>query len=357
MASNLLRYSRAFHCSQEILFHAGIDRFPIDIMSVIKNVNPEIIVSSLSEYMSKRHLLPKPLQIDLDIKDARCYYAPNYDVKLIIYNDAQPYRRIRFSLAHELAHIVMGHLNDERTELSRGGLPDPIYYAMEGEANVFSGNFLAPPILVHEYAKEKITDAWSIANLFELSLEAVRDYRIPDYDLWLRTEPQKNEKNILARCIPRLHPHTCGKCGGTHYGKSIQYCIYCGKKYRLDNVPLDWDSVISDSSLEWRDNVQYREFPTDDEGRLRECLECENEVFADSGIYCHICGKPIKNTCCHDYDHDGVAYSCAKAMQNGIPSNARYCPYCGEPTAFYRADVLQSWEEEKKKIEDDDLPW
>jgi hypothetical protein len=89
----------------------------------------------------------------------------------ICYNDdpSYPIGRIRFSLAHELAHHVLEHsLN--RTDLE------------EAEANAYASLLLAPRIAIHYSNCKNCND---VANIFDLSIEAAT-IAFDDYRKWRR---------------------------------------------------------------------------------------------------------------------------------------------------------------------------
>ena len=60
--------------------------------------------------------------------------------KIVAYNDTQHPYHVRFSLAHELGHIVLEH--------------DSVSSSSDIEANYFASNFLAPRMAIH-YSKCK----------------------------------------------------------------------------------------------------------------------------------------------------------------------------------------------------------
>ena len=73
--------------------------------------------------------------------DGATFYDPSNCRYLIAYNGSiRSEARIRWTLSHEIGHIVAGHF----IELAdTGAIPSDICY-MEDEANYFAANFLAP---------------------------------------------------------------------------------------------------------------------------------------------------------------------------------------------------------------------
>ncbi len=85
----------------------------------------------------------------------------------IFYNDEKNHFRIRYTIMHEIGHIVLNH--QEQSELA------------EKEANFFAKNILAPPVLIHEL---HISTVEEIVVQFDISLEAAT-YAFDYYQKWL----------------------------------------------------------------------------------------------------------------------------------------------------------------------------
>ena len=330
MSSNIKQYKRAFDLSQDLADKLQIQKYPIDIFDILKHKElPKILLSSFADYKNWAKTLG--IKCPNELKDAKCYYRVDEDIYLIVYNDKKPDRRVRFSLAHELAHIILKHLNDERTEIDRGGLDDYIYFAMEGAANTFAGNFLAPPILVHERLSGRhfsIFNILDISRFFNLSKQAVGNYRMRDYHYWLSMPHSAHEERILARCRDRMFPHVCPDCFNISYGKDYLFCPVCGKQslsnYESEGVTL----------------AKYDGVHLDGNGRTSECPVCGNEEHVENATFCMICGSPAINQCLAAISPYGEC-----AHTEPLPGNARYCPYCGATTTFFENKLLPSWEE------------
>lgn len=86
----------------------------------------------------------------------------------IFFNDAMPPKRVRFTIMHEIGHIVLDHI--EPSDLS------------ETEANFFAKYALAPPPLVHKVHPE---DYLELGDYFDLSNEfAMNSFSY--YKKWLK---------------------------------------------------------------------------------------------------------------------------------------------------------------------------
>lgn len=102
----------------------------------------------------------------------------------IIYNANKPINRIKFTIAHELGHILLGHLDFAKNT------PD---MNKELEADTFASNLLAPPRLI-QYAQFNFDDfeytPQYIAKLFNVS-EACAKVRLADYEEWSKFQSYK----------------------------------------------------------------------------------------------------------------------------------------------------------------------
>ncbi len=83
----------------------------------------------------------------------------------IVYNNTENSRRCRFTIAHELGHIFLGHLLINTPQYRTFAVRDD----NESAANVFARDLLAPACVLHEL--NAITAA-DISKLCNISLEA-----------------------------------------------------------------------------------------------------------------------------------------------------------------------------------------
>ncbi len=160
----------------------------------------------------------------------------------ICYNDNQPAGRIRFSLMHELGHVILRHSENHTPR-------------MEQEANVFASNILAPRMAIHYAACRNFTD---VAKIFGLTNEAGR-YAFDDYRQWHR-------KTVLYKMGSfdlEIYQHfynseaerfvynikQCYNCGQLLYNSVANGCVECSTKqhryfYKQDPDP---DFLIAES--------------------------------------------------------------------------------------------------------------
>jgi predicted HD phosphohydrolase len=150
--------------------------------------------------------------------------ALNYKGKLC-YNDKMPEGRIRFTLIHELGHIILKHGESPSEE-------------QEKEADFFSSHFLTPRMAIH-YARCKNQN--DVAKTFQISQEAAQ-YAFDDYRRWHRrtiihkmTDFDKamyaHFYNIDAKCFV-YNINRCAYCDSLIYNSNDYIC----KKCKPDNL-------------------------------------------------------------------------------------------------------------------------
>ena len=325
---SITKYKRAFLESQSFIHNLDIRHFPYDVFklptSIRENYGYNIIVQPLSSVNS---LFKKQNTEGLKITNGICRYRSMLDVYQIIYNDSHTNNRIRFTILHEIAHVILQHVGEDMPELERNKTPDWLYRQYEGEANAFAGNALAPPILVHEILNGDIFSSAKIRRKFQVSSEAIREFREPDYRAWLKNDPHIIETKILKKCLPRIHPRYCSICKmNVSASYDTKYCRICG------NEKLKWI---------WEDaHMLYSKIELDDKSKARECPRCKNSSIKE-GEFCIVCGLHIVNRCTENGDY----FENCGALADG---DARYCHLCGAETSFYRNDILNKWTEESE---------
>ncbi len=120
----------------------GFYKPPIDPYEIIKNRGYKLVPFSRVDGLT---------QILKEDKDAFSFLDSTGTTN-IVYNDDKSYRRLRFTLMHEIGHVDLGH--KERSALA------------EKEANYYAGYALAPSPFIMRYASK---DKDVISNVFWIS--------------------------------------------------------------------------------------------------------------------------------------------------------------------------------------------
>ncbi len=140
-------YKKARDTAWEIIFKYNVDRLPVAMKKLCKDMN--LLCYS---YEDGKELIDRYKLQPFTINDGFSKIIKNR--YLIFYNETiQPHARKRFTVAHEIGHIVLGHLAQDSTACRSGVSlwnrtgeePNPI----EASANVFAGRLLAPACVLH----------------------------------------------------------------------------------------------------------------------------------------------------------------------------------------------------------------
>jgi Zn-dependent peptidase ImmA (M78 family) len=89
------------------------------------------------------------------------------DYIFILYNDARSIVRKRFSVAHELGHLYLGHLHGNSSNDFNTDNFDEI------EANAFAAHLLMPPTFLRKDIKSGIKDPEVLAKRYNVSVDAM----------------------------------------------------------------------------------------------------------------------------------------------------------------------------------------
>lgn len=138
------------------LIECGICELPINLAEVINHYGIYLIKYSDSNYIS-RHNSPT--------EDG---YSRLIDGKPVIYyNDKKPEHRVRFTVAHEIGHILLGHLSEGETlhRNTEQDTPNP----KEQQANIFARDLLMPATVLHSLG---VSSAQEIANICNVSRQS-----------------------------------------------------------------------------------------------------------------------------------------------------------------------------------------
>ncbi len=88
------------------------------------------------------------------------------------YNDRAAANRIRFTLAEELMHLLLGHTEDERFALARQSYDEESYQRYEAEAKHGASMLLVPPSVYFRY--RTVCAPAALARLCRVSTACVR---------------------------------------------------------------------------------------------------------------------------------------------------------------------------------------
>lgn len=145
------KYKNARNAAWQCILDYDIRTLPVTVTNIIRKSNDINLV--------------KNSDVNILQNDASGVTIVNNNSFIIVYRDTDSSQRCRFTIAHELGHILLGHM-----------LVDQIAYRTfavqndtESAANVFARDLLAPACVLHEL---QILTAAEISMLCNISLEA-----------------------------------------------------------------------------------------------------------------------------------------------------------------------------------------
>lgn len=141
-------YKNARNASWHCLIDYKISSLPVKVSRIAKQADITLLKNSAVNLLNNSESGTTLMQND------KLY---------IIYADEQSAQRCRFTIAHELGHIFLGHL------FNKDGDGFATTDDAEHSANVFARDLLSPACVLHEL---QILSAAEISRLCNISLEA-----------------------------------------------------------------------------------------------------------------------------------------------------------------------------------------
>lgn len=324
-----IRYSYINALVANVFIKFNIKKYPLDIRNLIGKYD-NIRVVSYSKHMNKYSLTSEEVISFFGSEDGCTDYNPKKNRYIIFYNDLDIYHkseeRIRWTFAHELGHILLGHhMLTDKTRIFRNKLSKTEYDLYEVEANKFAALILANPLILD---KLNIADKNELKMLCKLSSEAA-SYRFSDYLKWKNNNYHNKYDTIILQLFDDfISTKHCKICNYGFKIKDSKFCPICGS-----------------DKLKWGDRkMYYSKIEINEDGKATICPFCGNEEVVNGG-YCQICGNYITNVCtninCSNYGRV-------------LSGESRYCSLCGEPSTFLQNNILSDWKTAINDIDDDD---
>lgn len=175
------RYDEIRSIVADLIEDWGISAYPFSVWELLRRMGIRTFrYSELPERLRSEVMRYWP--------DAITIYPPDFNPArtIIFYNDCREQKRIRFTVAHELAHLILMH----------PGTGEKVY---EDEADFFAGYLLAPAPLV---LRDSRLDASMISDDFQVSYScacSARD-RAAKRQVYGSRQCTEYEMRILANC-------------------------------------------------------------------------------------------------------------------------------------------------------------
>lgn len=204
-------YQNARNVSWKILLDCGIDRLPVDL-----NVIRDLIGVRIVSYKDARALIQKRNLSALTVQtDGLTFYAGAEPV--ILYSEVCSPERIRFTIAHELGHIVLRHVTPGSVT-TKNREPSPGDSQQETAANQFAARLLAPACVLWGL---DLHTADEIAAACRISKQAAQFRAERMKTLYVRNKflSAPLERKLYQRFVPFME-EVC--CRGVRPGESLQ---------------------------------------------------------------------------------------------------------------------------------------
>ncbi|WP_270566540.1 ImmA/IrrE family metallo-endopeptidase [Clostridium beijerinckii] len=196
MSTSTIRYTHIKRIVNDIYIKLNISKFPINVFEIIGSFD-NIKIVSYHRFMLD-HNLTKEETFEILTSDEGCtdYFKPS-NKYIIYYNDLdfKSDERIRWTLTHELGHILCSHYSSDNTKIFDDYLSESEYKIMEAEANYFTGLLLSNPVILH---KLNIRSSHDIETYCSISSEAAR-YRYKFYKKWCKNNILTSSDRFIIR--------------------------------------------------------------------------------------------------------------------------------------------------------------
>lgn len=341
-------YTRPIHLALQVIKEAGVEQFPINLKTILRHYRIQLF--TYTEYCASNECTLEECMAHCGRDGATIAMDGGF---VIVYNEkATPQNRIRFTIAHELGHIFLGHHEElGQRILQRLWVEKSLYDVMEDEANCFARNLLCPALAVQivlrahgytfcEYDSHQNRNVWQRVK----DAEQLPDlpHNLTDYYLihqsfmvtdsaaktrchFVREDLRNTQMSIATEVIDGISfsaQWRCRKCGALRLSGST-YCYYCGGRNQF--------SLISKPTPCQKPRLlKYRGL------QFSSCPVCGNDSIPPGANYCTICGNAAANLCIPWRVRNRSVSHLMALAENGVvhanPPGCRYCLTCGSPT-------------------------
>lgn len=195
----MIRY--AYICNQILQIYRSLDglSFPLDPRKPFQLMN-NCKLMTYKTFSEINHCSLQEVFLLCESQSGCTYYDVSNDRYLVLFNSSTANNnvigRIRWTLAHELGHVVLNHLpyiaEPLIAEHNFNNLSNP---ELEAEADYFAAAFLCPMPLFDQLHIQSASD---IQNTFGLSYEA-SEVRWKEYIKWKRNHRKTAWENDLKK--------------------------------------------------------------------------------------------------------------------------------------------------------------
>lgn len=323
------RFQRSEDMADDFLILLEVSQLPIMLLDIFHLMN--VRVTTYGAISKKLGLTYDEIAEGFESVDGYSAYDADTNRYAVTYNETKsPPERQRWTLAHELGHIVLGHFKEfSKTRLTRGGLTNEEYHILDQEADAFASEFLAPGLVLFESGAYRDRDA--IQDVASISFTAAK-YKASYLSRIVRFNDTPKYNLLRKQFFTFMHTHYCPNCHALFIDKDFDHCPICGSRHHT------W----------YNPNLTIFEFLKNEKGEIPHmiysgpefctCPHCDNEEIAENDAYCKICGIMLINVCTNE--------NC----QAEADFNARYCVHCGAQTTYLKQGFLSEWDKVNNEL-------
>lgn len=365
-------YSKINYTAQKVLVEKCNVTFPVNILDLI-SLFPNINISTYNEFNETiaQNFGKRAEQISDEAFSAKV----STDSYIIFYNDDTSLKipqRIRFTLGHELGHILLGHFDNYEGFLPRNGF-GVVNSEIEGEADVFASEILCPTCLTSiKWSQEYVEKLFDVSgSVAKYTIETKKEYpwikasyTFQKYFSTINSSHRKNffdetardesDYNSWYKIGAAYYYHFCLNCKSFEINieKELNYCGICGSdnlkvvnKHNYFQFHETDEQNVKFFPRGDNNEMNYRILELDNEGRLAQpCPKCGNEH--PSSNFCSVCGSEIINKCTGRLERRSGFIVPSEPCNMPLKGHERYCPECGANSTFLENGLLPAWNEE-----------
>lgn len=337
----------------EFLIELDITSLPVDPFKIIDKFDNNWHILSWTELKRAKNI-DDPFDLKKDNAEAKTKIIRGTDDYLIVYDDTiNSPERIRWTIAHEIGHIVLGHLvNYEVTALNRRGLTKDQYGVLETEAHWFAEGILAPNHLINLFG---INTSEEISFLCDISKDAgtkvlnhIQNNNFKNdpvveskllrnfYNFFLKDDFRQSIMNGINKFYGSYlyvdfvkYCRICRSCNNYIADDNQSFCHVCGQEVPEVYSYYPFKQIVNGLMRgfpTYLEGKYYEPIFTDEKNRVHFCPKCKNHFFSEDAEYCSICGTPLYNRCLNE---DKI-----------LEGDKRYCPNCGSNTLFNELNLF-----------------
>lgn len=305
MKNRMIRRARTWMATRkarEFMYQSGIDSLPVDPFELYTRYGWKLRSNS---YVENKYMVRDPFDLRKDKVDAYTFW--DGEQYMTVYDDRQPMARIRWTLAHEIGHIFLGHLLEIRERnISLRGLSEAMYQVLEKEANFFAKELLTPLWLLKELNVVHREDISMICSVSGQAAE-IRELELIDHI--------HKKIHIEARAFYRRQ-----------FNEFLTPIAVCAKS------DIEIPFGILNINTFHRFNF-FCEYDDDNSSKRDKCPKCGNQSFSINADYCKCCGTYLYWKRPKHIQHCNAINS----------SDAKHCEKCGSPTYSLKKGLLPFW--------------